>query len=158
MYTLTNSLTLRFVVDGASMYPQFSSGQFLLVWRSNVAFSEIERGDILVFQLPHDPSRDFLKRVIGLPHEAVEIRASQIYINGQILAEPYIAEACEALHCSDAFWQLGADEYFLLGDNRNHSYDSRSFGAISSDLILGEALIRYWPLHELAWIEKIGLE
>lgn len=158
VYCLGNLLSLRFAVDGASMNPTFSTGQFLLVSRMNYILGQPERGDIMIFHLPQDPSRDFIKRVIALPHEAIEIRDTLIYINGHLLEEPYLVEACLPEHCSDGFWQLGADEYFLLGDNRNQSYDSRSFGAISRELILGEALVRYWPLTELAWIEQTGVE
>lgn len=158
LYCLGNLLTLRFVVDGASMNPNFRSGQFLLVSRIHYLLGQPERGDIVVFHLPQDPDRDFIKRVIALPHEAIEIRDTQIYINGHLLEEPYLLEACTPQHCSNGFWQLGEDEYFLLGDNRNQSYDSRSFGAVSRKLILGEALLTYWPLTELAWIEHIGAE
>ena len=158
VYCLANLLTARFVVDGPSMNPTFATGQFLLVSPLNYILGQPERGDIMVFHLPQDRSRDFIKRVIGLPHDAIEIRHTLVYINGQLLAEPYLIEACELEFCSDGFWQLGENEYFLLGDNRNQSYDSRSFGAIPQELIVGEALLRYWPINELAWIEKIGLE
>jgi signal peptidase I len=155
-YCLGNLLSLRFVVDGVSMNPTFQSGQFLLVSRIHYMLGQPQRGDIVVFHLPQDSSRDFIKRVIALPHEAIEIRDTQIYINGTLLVEPYLAGACTPEHCSDGFWQLGANEYFLLGDNRNQSYDSRFFGAVSRQLILGEALLSYWPLTELAWIENTG--
>jgi signal peptidase I len=158
VYCLANLLTVRFVVDGPSMNPTLAREQFLLVSPMNYILGQAERGDIMVFRLPQDQSRDFIKRVIGLPHEAVEIRDTLIYINGQRLDEPYLIENCEPEKCSDGFWQLGADEYFLLGDNRNQSYDSRSFGAIPRSLIVGEAVLRYWPLNEFAWIEKIGVE
>jgi signal peptidase I len=158
VYCLANLLTVRFVVDGPSMNPTLAREQFLLVSPMNYIVGQAERGDIMVFRLPQDQSRDFIKRVIGLPHEAIEIRDTLVYINGQRLDEPYLIEACEPEKCSDGFWQLGADEYFLLGDNRNQSYDSRSFGAIPRSLIVGEAVLRYWPLNEFAWIEKIGVE
>ena len=158
VYALANLLTVRFVVDGPSMNPTFATGQFLLVSPMNYIAGQPERGDIMVFHLPQDQSRDFIKRVIGLPHEAVEIRDTLVYIDGQLLAEPYLVETCAPEQCSDGFWQLGANEYFLLGDNRNQSYDSRSFGAIPRSLIIGEAIFRYWPLNDFAWIESIGIE
>lgn len=158
VYSLANLLTVRFVVDGPSMNPTFATGQFLLVSPMNYILGQPERGDIMVFHLPQDRSRDFIKRLIGLPQDAIEIRDTLVYVNGQPLAEPYLIEACEPQHCSDGFWQLSANEYFLLGDNRNQSYDSRSFGAIPRELIIGEAVLRYWPINEFAWIEQIGIE
>jgi signal peptidase I len=158
VYCLANLLTMRFVVDGPSMNPTLATGQFLLVSPLNYVLGQAERGDIMVFHLPQDERRDFIKRVVGLPQEAVEIRDMLVYINGQRLVEPYLVEACEPQHCSNGFWQLGENEYFLLGDNRNQSYDSRSFGAISRELIIGEAVLRYWPFNEFAWIEQIGIE
>jgi signal peptidase I len=158
VYCLANLLTVRFVIDGPSMNPTFVAGQFLLVSPMNYILGQPERGDIMVFHLPQDQRHDFVKRVIALPHESIEIRETLIYINGQRLDEPYLSETCEPEHCSNGFWQLGENEYFLLGDNRNQSYDSRSFGAISHKLIIGEAVLRYWPLTELAWIEQIGVE
>lgn len=153
---LFNLATLRFVVDGDSMQAHFQNGQFLIVNRVAYNFTEPQRGDIIVFHMPLNAEQDLLKRIIALPGEAIELRDTEIYINGHQLSEPYLNESCLPIHCADGFWQLGLNEYFVMGDNRNHSRDSRTFGIITHDLIIGEAVLRYWPLSDLAWIHRIG--
>ena len=157
VFTLVNLATLRFVVDGTSMSPAFETGQYLIVSRVHYLIAKPQRGDVLVFHLPLDPERDFIKRIIALPGDTVEFRDTEVYINGIILDEPYIKEACDASACGDSFWQIGLDEYFVMGDNRNHSDDSRFFGTINIDLIVGKAFLRYYPFSEFGWLHRIGL-
>ena len=145
LYALVNLATARFVVDGISMQPTFYTGQFLIVSRVDFLLGEPQRGQIVVFKYPLDPQEDYIKRVIGLPGETVEIRDTLVYVNGTPLDESYINEPCEARYCPDNSWELGANEYFVMGDNRNHSRDSRVFGPVPRQNLIGEALIRYWP-------------
>ncbi len=145
LYALVNLATARFVVDGPSMQPNFYTGQFLIVSRANYLLAEPQRGQIVVFQYPKDPTQDYIKRVIGLPGDTIEIRDTQVYVNGAMLDEPYINEPCDARHCPDRTWIIGEDEYFVMGDNRNHSSDSRVFGPVPRQNLIGEALVRYWP-------------
>lgn len=145
IYTLVNLASARFIVDGPSMEPNFATGQFVLVSRVNYLIGEPQRGDVVVFKYPNDPREDYIKRVIGTPGDTVEIRDMLVYVNGAQLDEPYINEPCTPSSCRDQSWELGADEYFVMGDNRNHSSDSRAFGTVQRDLLIGEALIRYWP-------------
>lgn len=145
IYTLVNLASARFIVDGPSMQPNFETGQFVLVSRVNYLVSEPQRGDVVVFKYPGNPQEDYIKRVIGTPGDTVEIRDTQVYVNGVQLDEPYINEPCLPTRCPDKVWELGADEIFVMGDNRNHSSDSRAFGPVKRELIIGEALIRYWP-------------
>lgn len=145
IYTLVNLASARFIVDGPSMQPNFETGQFVLVSRVNYLVSEPQRGDVVVFKYPGNPQEDYIKRVIGTSGDTVEIRDTQVYVNGVQLDEPYINEPCLPSRCPDNVWELGADEFFVMGDNRNHSSDSRAFGPVKRDLIIGEALIRYWP-------------
>ncbi len=145
LYALVNLATARFVVDGPSMQPTFYTGQFLIVSRVNYLLGEPERGQIVVFEYPENPEEDYIKRVIGLPGDTIEIRDTQVYVNGDLLDEPYINEPCDAGHCPNRLWELGADQYFVMGDNRNHSSDSRSFGPVPRENLVGEALVRYWP-------------
>jgi signal peptidase I len=98
-----------------------------------------------------DECADLIKRVIGLPGETVELREGRIYINGSKIEEPYITSFCET-GCGDKSWTLKSDEYFVLGDNRNNSMDSHSFGPINRHLIVGQAWIRYWPLKDAGMI------
>ena len=145
IYTLVNLASARFVVDGPSMQPNFATGQFLVVSRVNYLLTDPQRGDVVVFHFPGDPSQDYIKRVIGLPGDTVEIRDTMIYVNGNILAEPYINEPCNVNICPNESWTLGQDQFFMMGDNRNHSSDSRAFGPVARHFIVGKALIRYWP-------------
>lgn len=145
IYTLVNLASARFVVDGASMRPNFETGEFLIVSRVNYLLSEPQRGDVVVFHFPGNLQEDYIKRVIGVPGDQIEIRDTQVYVNGDLLNEPYINEPCDPSHCPDESWTLGADEFLVMGDNRNHSSDSRGFGPIPRRVIVGEALLRYWP-------------
>jgi signal peptidase I len=116
-----------------------------------------ERGDIIVFHYPGDTDEDYIKRVIGVPGDTVEMRDQQVYVNGERLNEPYINEDCTVSDCPDrVFPTLGADEYFVMGDNRNHSTDSRRGWVVERQHIVGEALVRYWPLPDVGIVTRIG--
>ncbi len=145
VYTVVNLASARFVVDGPSMQPNFATGQFIVVSRVNYLLGQPQRGDVVVFHYPGDPTQDYIKRVIGLPGDTVAIRDTFVYVNGTKLNEPYINEPCQAFACPDHEWTLNADQFFMMGDNRNHSSDSRVFGPVDRHFIVGEALIRYWP-------------
>lgn len=160
IYALVNLTTVRFIVDGASMAPNFETGQFIIVSRANYLFSEPERGDIAVFHFPGDETEDYIKRVIALPGDTIEFRNQQVHVNGELLEEPYINEPCTVNNCPDAVYTMGTDDYFLMGDNRNHSLDSRSFEAqgqrVHREHLVGEAIIRYWPQDAWGIINRIG--
>jgi signal peptidase I len=102
------------------------------------------RGDVIVLDSPTTPDELLIKRVIGLPNENVVIRDGRVYINGRRLDESYVKEYCTYLSCNGE-WQLGPDEYFVLGDNRSHSLDSHEFGPVPASSIKGIARVRYWP-------------
>lgn len=145
----------RSLVEGRSMQPTFETGDRLIVSRLNYMLGVPQRGDIVVFNSinPNEPQVMLIKRVIGLPYDIVAFRNGLLYINGELVDEPYIAEQCRAFSCPDNVWQLGGDEYFVMGDNRNNSQDSRRFGAITTHDIVGEALFRYWPPHKIGIIQ-----
>lgn len=145
IFTLVNLACARFVVDGPSMQPTFHTGQFIIVSRVNYLLGDPQRGEVVVFHYPNNPTQDYIKRVVGVPGDTVEIRETLVYVNGELLNEPYINEPCQPSSCRDNSWTLGEDEYFMMGDNRNHSSDSRAFGAVNRQFIVGEALVRYWP-------------
>jgi signal peptidase I len=148
-YTLVNLVSVRFFIEGPSMQPNFWAGQFLVVSRVHYLLGEPERGDIIVFDPPGDDDQVddplLIKRLIGVPGDTIEIVDGQVYINGEPLDEPYIKEPCRTTSCRNSSWQLGANEYFMMGDNRNDSRDSRVFGPVERERIIGEAIIRYWP-------------
>jgi signal peptidase I len=147
VYALLEMAVPRSVVLQISMNPTLSEGQRLLISRVSYLFSEPERGNIVVFETPDEQtdSATLIKRLIGLPGEMLEFRSQNVYINGVQLDEPYLNEACLPTNCEDGEWQIGADEYFMMGDNRNHSRDSRAFGPVTRDHLVGRALVRWWP-------------
>lgn len=156
IYALVNLSSSRYMVQGKSMYPNFDDDQVLYISRLNYMLSEPERLDIVVFHYPDNPEEDYIKRIIGLPNDVVEIRDSQVFVNGEPLDEPYINEANWASRGMAEPVTLGPDEFFVMGDNRNHSSDSRSFGPVKRSLIVGEVLVRYWPPQAWGIVTKIG--
>jgi signal peptidase I len=157
VYALVELATPRFYVEGKSMQPNFAEGQRLIVSRLNYLFGSPQRGEIVVFNAPGQEGKPpLIKRVIGLPGDLVEIRDAQVYINSVALDEPYINEPCTEFNCKSNTWKLGADEYFVMGDNRNHSNDSRSFGPVQRGALIGEALIRYWPPSDWGIVNHVG--
>lgn len=156
IYALVDLASVRFYVDGPSMEPNFFTGQRVIVSRVNYMLADPQRGEIIVFESPDRPGIDppLIKRVIGLPNEQIEVRDGLVYINGAQLEEPYINEAeCER-NCNVEPITLGPDEFFVMGDNRNHSRDSRSFDAVKHEHIIGEALVRYWPPQDWGLLYK----
>jgi len=141
IYTLVNLLAPRYIVEGSSMEPNFQTGEWIIVSRLPYLLGAPQRGDVVVLDF-EEPQEDLIKRVIGLPGETVEIRDGLVYINGQPLEEPYIN--ARPRYTEEPI-TLGADEYFVLGDNRNNSRDSHSFGAVTSDHLMGRAWLIYWP-------------
>jgi signal peptidase I len=145
--TLVIFLLIRFAVqnfriEGFSMEPNFHDGQFLFVNKISYMLGKPERGDVIVFVPPNNSTRDFIKRVIGLPGDKVEIINGKVYINDQLLDEEYpLNPATYSMPPTI----VPPDEYFVLGDNRNYSSDSHSWGTVSANKIIGKAWISYWP-------------
>lgn len=139
-----------FIVSGSSMSPTFENGEYLVIDQISYRFQEPKRGDIIIFRYPKDTTKFFIKRVIGLPNEIVDIKGNTItiinkeYPEGLVLTEPYVKNKSE-----DSLRRtLASDEYFVLGDNRSGSSDSRSWGMLSRKLIIGRPFIRVLPLSE----------
>jgi signal peptidase I len=152
IYTFVNLATARAVVEGTSMKPNFETGQLVIVNRLAYFFGQPQRGDVVVLHNPRNAQEDFIKRVIGLPGEHVAIREGRVYINGGLIEEPYLSERNFCKSICDGEWQIGPDQYFVLGDNRASSHDSHSFGPIDGALIVGQAWLRYWPLPSFQFI------
>ena len=137
-------------ISGASMSPNYPDNEYLLTEKVSYYKSPPKRGDVVVFTPPVS-SDDYIKRVIGLPGENVSIKESRVYINNELLKEDYLK--------SDVYTQAGSflqegqtykvadGEFFVMGDNRSHSYDSRSFGPIKKKVISGRAWVIYWPVN-----------
>lgn len=158
VFTILQLALPRSVVHGSSMEPNFEEGQRLVISRINYMIGDPQRGDIVVFNSPaSDPDEpSLIKRIIGLPGETVEIRDTLVYVDGVLLEEPYIKEECRPSSCPDRIWELGDNEYFVMGDNRNVSNDSRRFNAVTHDRIIGEVLFRYWPLEDIGLMHRLA--
>lgn len=167
IFLLVRSVVQNFRVDGRSMEPTLQSGQYLLInkavyWRvdgpvaqrlfpdmrSNAhegvyLFQPPQRGDIIVFRFPQDPSRDFIKRIIAIPGDTVEVRQGRVVLNGVPLREGYISDQPNYTSPPQV---IPSDQYFVLGDNRNHSSDSHVWGLVPADNIIGKAWFSYWPI------------
>ena len=146
-----------FFVMGQSMNPNFEQGDYLIIDEITYRFREPQRGEVIVFKSPQDPSQRFIKRIIGLPGETVEIKDGKITIYKQ--GQTQILDESEYLlsdltTSGDLFVNLGEKEYFVLGDNRDFSFDSRRFGSLSKDKIIGRVVFRAWPFADLS---KIGV-
>lgn len=143
-----------FIVSGESMVPTFQDGQYLIVDEISYTIYGPHRGDVVVFRYPNDPSRFFIKRIIGLPNETVSIKGSNVKIinkenpDGFTLTEPYINEVFNA----DGTYNTGSDSYFVMGDNRNRSSDSRSWGLLPRKLMVGRAYLRLLPLKNISYL------
>ena len=134
----------RYVVDGASMQPNFATSQRVIVDRLTMMVSGPARGDVIVLDSPQTKDELLIKRVIGLPNELISIQDGRVYVDGKLLDESYVNNFCTMRSCNGE-WQLGPDQYFVLGDNRSHSLDSHAFGPVSRSAIIGIARVRYWP-------------
>ena len=138
-------LVQNYKVEGFSMEPTLNDGQYLLINKVGLHFQQPRRGDIIVFEYPLDTTKSFVKRVIGVPGDTVEVRNQQTIVNGKVLSEPYIKSAESGFFPPTV---VPATEYFVMGDNRNNSSDSRSWGLLPSKDVIGEAWVSYWPPKE----------
>jgi len=132
----------NFRIEGQSMEANLHDGQFLIVNKLVFYLHPPERGDVVVFHSPENPRKDFIKRIIGLPGEEVEIVNGQVYINGIPLHETYVHNPAQRSWGPQV---VGEFEYFVLGDNRSNSSDSRSWGMLDGNAIIGKAWVSYWP-------------
>lgn len=142
-----------FIVKGASMEQTFHDGDYLVIDEISYRFREPERGEVVVFKYPTDPSQRFIKRIIGLPRETVELRGSRVQITDKFGNKEILDESAYPVNHTifkNLKIALGEDEYFLLGDNRGHSFDSRNWGVLKREHIVGRTIIRAWPPKALA--------
>ncbi len=140
IFWMVNAVTGRFRIEGHSMEPTLHEGQYVLINKLAYSLDEPQRGDIIVLEFPNDPSRDFIKRIIGLPGDSVEIGDQRVMVNGEVLDEPYI----KAPPSYSGSWIVPQGSFFVLGDNRNNSHDSHSWSFLPRDEIVGKAWLIYW--------------
>ena len=154
-YIIVTYVGQRTEVVGSSMYPTLHDGDNLLVDKISYRFTDIERFDIIVFEYQHEENVYYIKRIIGLPGETVQITDGNIYINGGLLEEDYGYEVMESAGLAAEPVTLGENEYFVLGDNRNDSTDSRDprVGNITRDIIVGKAFVRIYPFDAIGFLK-----
>ncbi len=171
MFLLVRSVAQNFVVEGGSMEPTFHDGEMLIVnklayrtfdvswlpftdkdnWRP---FGAPQPGDVVVFKFPQDQNRDFIKRIVAVPGQTVEVRGGKVFIDGVERREPYLDQAPTYDYGPTA---VPEGQIFVLGDNRNNSYDSHSWGLLDQSLLIGRAEFRYWPFDRIGRIDHGGL-
>ena len=139
-------------VEGTSMQPQLADQDRIFVNRFIYRFKEIDRGDVVVFWYPRDRSKSFIKRVIGVPGDSVEIRKGLVYVNGELINEPYLKPEYRDFQSLDKV-VIPKGKYFVLGDHRNSSNDSRKWGFVEKSLIYGKAFFSYWPVSHVGLVE-----
>jgi signal peptidase I len=174
IFFAVRTVAQNFKVEGSSMEPGLHDGQYLLVNKlvyyqldlntiakflpfihvgdnpNRYLFHGPQRGDVVVFRYPADPSRDFIKRVIGVPGDTVEIVHGTLTVNGKPVKEDYIAQG--SFDMTTARQTVPPGQYFVLGDNRNNSSDSRAWGFVPAENIIGQAMLSYWPLETLGGV------
>ena len=147
-FTIISFLYQPVQVEGTSMMPLLKNHERIVVGKIVYPVESIHRGDIIVFHYPLDPAESFIKRVIGLPGDWVRISDGRVYVNGRRLREPYILPAylgeqtCPPVH-------VAPNHYYVLGDHRDFSNDSRNWGTLDREYIYGKAVFAYWPLSDL---------
>jgi len=143
LFLAINAVSARIRIESISMQPTLFEGDFVMVNRLAYKLGSPERGDVIIFRFPPDPEREpYIKRVIGLPGDNILARDGMVYVNGVALSEPYISTPVTY----NGEWTVPEEALFVLGDNRNHSSDSHTWGMVPIDNVLGKALVVYLPV------------
>jgi len=152
-------LVQPFFVKGASMEANFHDGDYLLIDEISYRLGEPSRGDVIVFRYPENPSQFYIKRIIGLPGETIEVKNDAVTIyngespTGLVLSEDYLSDFQQTM--GNERVRLEDGEYFVMGDNRLQSSDSRRWGSVNKSLIIGRAFLRLWPLTRITKVEAV---
>lgn len=149
----TRLLVQNFRVEGPSMLPSLGDAEFLVVNKLAYLGTDPTRGDVIVFRSPRSPDEDLVKRVVGLPSETVEVRNGQVFVNGQVLDESNYLQ--NDIARDSPATTIPADAYFVMGDNRRQSRDSRDIGAIPRASIIGRVWVVYWPLGKIGAVPDV---
>lgn len=148
-----------FEVKGDSMYPNFHNREYILTDLIILRFQNPTLGDVIVFQAPPDPTKDYIKRVIGVPGDTVSVNNGNVYLNGKLLNESAFLKPDVKTYGGD-FLKDGEkitvppDEYFVMGDNRSYSSDSREWGFVKRSEVIGESMLIYWPIKRMGFIKN----
>lgn len=146
-------------IDGESMEINFHNNEYILTEKVTYYFNKPQRGDVVVFKAPPDGHDEYIKRIIGLPGERVMVQNCRVFVNGQLLTENYLpTNLCTnpgTFATEGTSLVVPSNQYFLLGDNRPHSLDSRYIGFIGQDKFTGRAWVAYWPLSDLGGVKSV---
>jgi len=148
-------------VRGSSMYPNFHDGEYILTDKISYRLGEPKRGDVVVFRAPRNEEYDYIKRIVGLPGDTIRIDGGRIFLNNSLINEAYLPK--DHITSAGGFIKAGQiatvpkEQYFVLGDNRNHSSDSREWGFVPKENIIGKAWLRYWPPERFGKIKEVEL-
>jgi signal peptidase I len=153
LFLAVNTATARVRVESISMEPNLTEGQFVVVNRLAYRWADPEHGDIIVFHFPNNPAKRYIKRVIGVSGDLVSANNGHIAVNGILLDEPYLASTPNY----EGEWVVGPEELFVLGDNRNNSNDSKNWGTLKLEAVVGKAIFIYWPLGDFGLIPHYDL-
>jgi len=156
VFLIRTYLIQPFLVSGASMDPYISHGNYLIVDQLTGRFQEFQRSDIVVFRYPKDPDVFYIKRIIALPGDRVQIRNGSVFVNRERLDQSYLPEDSQTFGNVDLV--LGKDEYYVLGDNRDNSSDSRAWGSLPRRYIMGLARLRLYPFDQIIIIKRPAYE
>ena len=151
-FFLITFVAQAFRVQGTSMEPLLRDGDRIVVNKFVYRFQPIERGNVVVFWYPQDPSVSFIKRIVGLPGDLIEIRSGRVFVNDELVPEDYLHEDFrdQSSHYPD---RVQKGHYFVLGDHRSSSNDSRTWGEVPQKYVYGQAVFRFWPLSQLGTID-----
>jgi signal peptidase I len=142
LFLLINAISERIRVESISMQPNLVAGDFVIINKVSYQFREPRRGEVIVFRYPPDPEAiPYIKRVIGLPGDQIHIADGKVYINGELFSEPYLNISTQR----GGDWSVPPGQLFVMGDNRNNSSDSRSWGTVPLENVIGKAEVVYWP-------------
>jgi signal peptidase I len=141
LYAGINAISARIRVDGYSMVPTLQNGELVIVNRLSYKFSKPKIGDVIVFRFPKNPQQEYIKRIIGLPGDLVEVHSGRVMVNGKVIDEPYISEP--PAYSTKA--SVPQNSLYVLGDNRNNSSDSHAWGPVPFEYVIGKAVFVYWP-------------
>lgn len=153
LFVSVNIISARIRVEGDSMVPTLISGEYVVVNRMSYRLGNPHRGDIIVFHFPRNPAEEYIKRIIGLSGDVIEIMNGSVYINGQPLDESYLDVKINYT----GKWEVPQGQLFVLGDNRNNSSDSHDWGTVPMDYVVGKAVMVYWPPPEWGLIDHVKL-
>lgn len=155
IFWMVNTATGRYRVDGQSMYPTLHDGEYLIVNKMSYMLDEPQRGDVIVLHFPNDRRKEYIKRVVGIPGDHIELSEAGVTLNGVPLEEPYINGTASYRSQS---WTVPEGHYFVMGDNRNNSSDSRDWSYLPRDDIVGKAWLIYWGIEDWGLVPHYDLD